>query len=77
MALWYESLQIADDAGQPTGRWRFTYRSDESAPRQPVSLCQCDGGHMTAEAARACPVAQRSLPPEMRDREPDPQDVTW
>jgi hypothetical protein len=77
MALWYEPLEIADAEGKATGRWRYTYRSDESMPKFPVPLCRCAGGHLTAQAARACPEVQRSLPPELRVQPDDPQDVSW
>lgn len=77
MALWYEALEIADGQGKGLGRWRYTYRSDESMPRFPMPLCRCQDGHVTPESARLCPEVQRGLPIELRQCEDDPQDVNW
>lgn len=77
MALRYRPLEISDAEGKGTGRWRYTYCSDEGMPREPVPLCRCTGGHVTAEAARVCYDVQFNLPPELRQQPADPQDISW
>jgi hypothetical protein len=52
---YYEVRQIADRAGLPTGKWRYTYRTDEPVTG-PFGLCEHE--HDTKEAAESCPVAR-------------------
>jgi hypothetical protein len=61
MALIYEPLEIADSSGRPTRRYRYTCRSDESSIKDIWPLCDCEGGHISIEAARACPIVAAEL----------------
>ena len=51
MVWWIQPMQIADDNGQPTGRWRMTATSDEDGGG-PYGDTSHD--HASAEEARAC-----------------------
>lgn len=64
MAEIYQPLQIMRD-GLPTGKWRMTWRSDESADGFIGGLC--DHEHDSAEDAAQCEDARRAMPPEMAD----------
>lgn len=45
-------LQLADENGLPTGRWRMVQASDENDFR--FVLCDCENGHESPEAAKDC-----------------------
>lgn len=45
-------LQLADENGQPTGRWRLVQCSDENNFIFP--LCDCENAHESPESARTC-----------------------
>lgn len=78
MALIYEAMELVDEDGKPSGRWRQTLRTNDN-PRlaHPLPLCQCSGGHTSRQAARECPAVQAKLPEEMREQPEDPQDIHW
>jgi hypothetical protein len=58
MAWWIKPQQLADDAGNGTGRWRLTATSDEDGGG-PWPCCDCEGAHGSPEAAAACPKATK------------------
>ncbi len=58
--LIYEPLEIREDDGSGSGRWRVVQRSDEDAAAI-HPLCDCLDGHGTPAAARACPWAAAEL----------------
>lgn len=51
MVWWTQALEIADELGRPTGRWRMTAKSDEGGggPRGDTSH-----DHASADEAEAC-----------------------
>lgn len=54
--IWIEPMQITDDAGGPSGKWRLVAYSDEENLK-PVGLCLHE--HDSAEEARQCPDARK------------------
>lgn len=52
-----QPLEIADDEGKPTGKWRMTATSDEDGGG-PHPLCECEDGHASATAASGCSEAR-------------------
>lgn len=60
MAEIYEPLQLRDEYGHPTGRYRVCCYSDEDR-RILAELCSCPDGHESPEAARKCPEAVKAL----------------
>jgi len=59
MVVWIHTLELADENGKPTGRYRRTERGGSWGPR---ALCDCPGGHASIEEAENCP----KLAPEKR-----------
>jgi hypothetical protein len=55
MTEYYMVLEIADDAGKPTGTYRYTRRTDDPVTG-PYGLCE--HAHATREEAENCPVAK-------------------
>lgn len=55
MAWWIMVLEIADDQGQGTGKYRLTAKSDEDG-EGPYGLCKHQ--HSTIESAKNCPEAR-------------------
>lgn len=55
MVWWIQPLEIADENGNGTGRWKLTARSDEDGGG-PYGLCEHE--HDTAEEASQCPEAK-------------------
>lgn len=53
--VWIQPLEIADEGGAPTGKFRLTAMSDED-DLPPVGLCSHE--HDSAEEARRCPEAR-------------------
>lgn len=66
MAMVYQSCEILKD-GKPTGKWRFTSRSDEEKSVPHKGLCSHE--HDSPEEASACSDAKAKLPRYMRQRE--------
>jgi hypothetical protein len=60
MAWWIMVRQMVDEDGKPIGRYRLTAKSDEGGGG-PYGLCECEGGHATAEEARECPKAREGI----------------
>ncbi len=54
MVWWIRSLEIEDEQGQATGRYRLTATSNEHGG--PYGLC--DHEHLTVEEAQNCPQAR-------------------
>lgn len=57
MAWWIEVLEIADDGGKGTGKFRLTATSDEDGGG-PFGLC--DHEHRSREAAQDCSEAKKN-----------------
>ncbi|OUL36363.1 hypothetical protein BV372_08065 [Nostoc sp. T09] len=55
MVWWIQPLQIADDQGQGTGKWRLTAKSDEDGGG-PYGLCEHE--HDSVEEAQNCSKAR-------------------
>jgi hypothetical protein len=55
MVWWIQPLEIANDQGQGTGKWRLTATSDEDGGG-PYGLCEHE--HDTPEEAQNCPEAK-------------------
>lgn len=51
MAWWIEAREIADEGGDPSGRWRMTATSDEDGGGPFGDLTH---DHASAEEAEAC-----------------------
>lgn len=56
MVWWIQVLEIADDKGQKTGKYRLTAKSDE-AGGGPHGLC--DHEHDSVESAQNCQTAKK------------------
>jgi hypothetical protein len=57
MAWWIQVLEIADDQGQGTGKYRLTATSDEDGGG-PYGLCEHE--HDSIEEAQNCPEARQA-----------------
>lgn len=55
MAEYYEVLEIAGAGGQPSGRYRYTRRTDDPVSG-PFGLCEHE--HATRDEAASCPIAK-------------------
>lgn len=56
MAWWIRTLEIADNEGKGTGRYRLTATSDEDGGG-PYGLCEHE--HDSIEEAQNCPDARK------------------
>lgn len=56
MVWWIQPLEIADDEGKPTGKYRLTAKSDEDGGG-PFGLC--DHEHESRHEAANCAEAQK------------------
>ncbi len=62
MAIFFRILEIADDQGKGTGKYRYTSRSDE----EEWTYGLCGHEHETVEEAAKCPDARTILDAEFR-----------
>jgi hypothetical protein len=70
MVWWIKPLELADENGYPTGRWRVVETSDEDESLF-YPMCECENGHESSEAAMECPIIKEKLGKNLPVEEPE------